>query len=84
MWWVRSGETLPGSLVRLPGTDEVEVHELDHEVVKAAGLLCGATGTSDVVDSSVVHLSRQHDGVVLTSDRSDLLWIDPNAALVEC
>ena len=71
-------------IVRLLSTDEVDVQELGLEVAKAAGHLCGATGTADVVDASVVLLSRQHDGVVLTSDRSDLRRIDPNVDLVEC
>ena len=71
-------------IVRLLSTDEVDVQELSLEVAKAAGHLCGATGTADVVDASVVLLSRQHDGVVLTSDRSDLRRIDPNVDLVEC
>ena len=71
-------------LVRLLSTDEVEVQELSLEVAKAAGHLCGATGTADVVDASVVLLSRQHDGVVVTSDRNDLRRIDPNVDLVEC
>ena len=71
-------------IVRLLSTDEVSVQELSLEVAKAAGHLCGATGTADVVDASVVLLSRQHDGVVLTSDRNDLRRIDPNVDLVDC
>lgn len=71
-------------LVRLLSTAEVEVHDLGLEVAKAAGRLCGATGTADVVDASVVLLGRQHDGVVLTSDSGDLRRIDGNVAVVDC
>jgi predicted nucleic acid-binding protein len=71
-------------LVRLLATDEVKVHNLDLGAAKAAGHLCGAAGTADVVDASVVLLARQHDGVVLTSDSSDLRRIDPRLALAAC
>jgi predicted nucleic acid-binding protein len=71
-------------LVRLLETDEVKVHNLDLGAAKAAGHLCGAAGTADVVDASVVLLARQHDGVVLTSDSSDLRRIDPRLALAAC
>ncbi len=71
-------------LVRLLATDEVAVHELDAEMAKAAGHLCGATGTADVIDASVVLVARGHDGVVLTSDAGDIRDIDPHVELVEC
>lgn len=71
-------------LVRLLATDEVAVHELDAETAKAAGHLCGATGTADVIDASVVLVARGRDGVVLTSDAGDIRDIDPHVELVEC
>jgi hypothetical protein len=37
-----------------------------------------------VVDACVVLLAHQHDGVVLTSESSDLRRIDPSLALAAC
>lgn len=71
-------------LVRLLATDEVDVHDLDLETAKAAGHLCGATGTADVVDASVVLVARGCAGVVVTSDADDIKRIDPGLDLVEC
>ena len=71
-------------LVRLLATDEVSVHELDFETAKAAGHLCGATGTADVIDASVVLVARGRQGVVLTSDAGDIRRIDPRLDLAEC
>lgn len=71
-------------LARLLATDEVAVHQLDFETVKAAGHLCGATGADDVIDASVVLVARGREGVVLTSDADDIRRIDPSLDLVEC
>ena len=45
---------------------------LGEELAKAAGLLCGLTGTSDVVDSSVVAAAARRGDAVLTSDPRDI------------
>ncbi|MDH3680203.1 MAG: twitching motility protein PilT [Acidimicrobiia bacterium] len=49
---------------------------LDGAGARAAGLLCGRTGSSDVIDSSVAvaaaALARREDVVILTSDPDDL------------
>jgi hypothetical protein len=71
-------------LVRLLAAEEVNVRDLDVESAKAAGHLCGATGTDDVIDASVVLLARQQAGVVVTSDVADLRSIDPSLDLVPC
>lgn len=71
-------------LVRLLASDEVVVRELDLEAAKAAGHLCGATGTADVIDASVVLLARERGGIVVSSDPSDLHRIDPGLAIVTC
>jgi hypothetical protein len=64
--------------------DEVHVHPLDELVACAAGQLCGATGTSDVIDASVVLVSRSADGVVVSSDPEDLRRLDPGINVVVC
>ena len=62
-------------LVRLLAAAEVELRDLDVDTAKAAGHLCGATGTADVVDASVVLLAREHRAVVVTSDADDIRGI---------
>jgi hypothetical protein len=41
-------------LARLLGAPEVQVEGLDDQRARDAGQLCGARGTSDVIDASVV------------------------------
>jgi hypothetical protein len=58
-----------------------EVPPLDRVLAEAAGILCGRTKTSDVVDASVVLVARATRGVVISSDVSDLLRLDPALAV---
>lgn len=71
-------------LARLLGAREVAIHDLDAPGARAAGQLCGATGTSDVVDASVVLVARSVDGVAVTSDPDDLTRLDPALDVVRC
>lgn len=71
-------------LVRVLAADEVAIAPLDGAEARAVGQLCGASGTADVVDASVVLLARRVGGVAVTSDAGDLHRIDPGLALVEC
>jgi hypothetical protein len=71
-------------LARLLGSGVVEVRALDREEAQAAGVLCGQSHTSDVVDASVVLLARRHSATVVTSDPDDLRGLDAKLALVEC
>src|SRR5437868_712939 len=45
---------------------------LDQPLAEAAGVLCGQTGTSDIVDASVVLVARRERAPVVTSDVKDL------------
>lgn len=54
-----------------------EVPPLDRVLAEAAGILCGRTKTSDVVDASVVLVARANRGIVISSDVNDLLHLDP-------
>jgi rRNA-processing protein FCF1 len=54
-----------------------EVADLDRELAKAAGILCGRSGTSDVVDACLVLIARRDNALVVTSDADDLLRLDP-------
>ena len=71
-------------LVRVMSSDGVAIHPLDAPTARAAGQLCAATATADVVDASVVILARLVDGVTVTSDSDDLRRIDPGIDLVAC
>lgn len=71
-------------LARIVATRSVTVHPLDAVLAKAAGQLCAASGTSDVVDASVVLVARLVGGVTVTSDPDDLGRLDPGADLVRC
>lgn len=69
-------------LARLLGSPSCEVVALDDRSARAAGQLCGTSGTADVVDSSVVVVARQRALRVLTSDAGDLLRLDPRIEVV--
>lgn len=71
-------------LTRVISSDDVVVHPLDAEGAKAAGQLCAATATSDVIDATVVLVARVLGGVVVTSNPDDLRRLDPNVDLVGC
>ena len=68
-------------LVRLLGSDSVEIESLDDVRARAAGQLCGATRTTDVIDASVVLCARARGHAVLTSDPDDLGRLDPGLVL---
>lgn len=71
-------------LARLVRAEDVEVHPLDEQGARAAGQLCGATGTADVIDASVVLVTRITGGVVVTSDPDDMRQLDPGLIVVSC
>lgn len=71
-------------LVRAMTADGVAVQSLDAAGARAAGQLCAATATSDIVDASVVLLARRVRGVTLTSDPDDLRRLDPGIEVVTC
>lgn len=71
-------------LARVVAADGVTIDPLDADNARAAGQLCGAIGTADVVDASVVVLTRAVDGVVVTSDAGDLRPLDPSVVVVAC
>ena len=53
------------------------VSALDQALAEASGTLCGRTGTSDVIDASVVLIARRERALVVTSDIDDLRNLDP-------
>jgi len=69
-------------LARLLASPDVEVVALDDASARAAGQLCGATRTSDVVDASVVLCARDRGAAVITSDVEDLRRLDARLQLI--
>jgi predicted nucleic acid-binding protein len=70
-------------LSRLLGSSAVEIEPLDDFRARAAGQLCGATRSRDVIDASVVVCARRRGHAVVTSDAGDLRRLDPGLRLVE-
>lgn len=64
--------TKQARLSRLLSSPAVEVVPLDDHAARAAGQMCGTTGTSDVVDASIVICARQRGQKIVTSDAKDL------------
>jgi PIN domain len=71
-------------LARLLNAHDVLVEPLTDAGARAAGLLCGAAGTTDVIDASVVFTAHRHGATVLSSDRADLEVLDPTIPVVDC
>jgi hypothetical protein len=71
-------------LVRVMASEGVQIHPLDAAGARAAGQLCAATATSDVIDASVIVVARAVDGVPVTSDADDLRRLDPGIEMASC
>lgn len=71
-------------LARLLNSLGVVVEPLTDTGARAAGVLCGFAGTTDVLDASVVLATRRHRATVVSSDRGDLRVLDPRIPVVDC
>ena len=80
--WRGSGRQV--RLARLLNAQDVTVAALTDAGARAAGVLCGTTGTTDVIDASVVLAARMHNATIISSDRADLELLDPMVRVVEC
>ena len=78
------GGTRQARVARLLDAPEVHVEALTDAGARGAGTLCGACGTSDVIDASVVIAARRHRAPVISSDRGDLTRLDPNLSVIDC
>src|SRR4051812_22912550 len=65
------------TLARFLRAHEVFIVPLDERHARACGELCRLTGTSDVIDASVVVIARKHRDVIVTGDAKDLRRLDP-------
>jgi hypothetical protein len=70
------------NMARFLRANEVEVVPLDGQLSRSCGELCGATGTSEVIDASVVILARERHDVIVTGDPDDLRQLDPKSQIV--
>lgn len=61
----------------LLGADHVEVVPLGLFESLAAGALCAAKSSRDIVDASVVTCAQDRGSVVITSDPDDIAALDP-------
>ena len=68
-------------LARFLKTPAVEVLPLTDALARAAGVLCGLSRTSDVVDASVVLAARERRCPIVTGDPEDLGALDPSLRL---
>lgn len=59
------------TLARFLRAYEVSVVGFDDQLARVCGELCGAAGTSDVVDASVVIVARQDNGPIIAGDVDD-------------
>ncbi|WP_396623878.1 PIN domain-containing protein [Luteitalea sp.] len=69
-------------LARLLGSAHTEVIALDDQGAREAGQLCGARGTTDVIDASVVLCARNRGDRIVTSDPDDLRALDSSIPLI--
>ncbi len=76
----RNGRT-QARLAKLLTTGGVEIEPLDGRRAREAGQLCGATGTSDIIDASVVLCAKRRGHKIATSDPADLRRLDAAIAL---
>jgi predicted nucleic acid-binding protein len=76
------GGSRQARLARLLGANDVVLVDLDAEMARAVGVLCGEVGVADVVDGHVALHARRRDLAVLTSDPDDIARLDPTLAIV--
>jgi hypothetical protein len=69
-------------LSRLFAAPEVEIEPLDDRRAREAGQLCGAAGTADVIDASVVLCARRRGHRIATGDPNDLARLDSTVRLI--
>ena len=69
-------------LSTLLSSETVSVQDLTRNRAQASGELCGRSGTSDVVDASVVVASWTNGRVVVTSDPDDIRRLDSSLTVI--
>lgn len=70
------------TLARFLRSVEVEIVPLDEQLARSCGELCGAKGSMDVIDASVVIVARERRDPIVTSDPNDLRRLDASAQII--
>ncbi len=71
-------------LARLLNARDVLVEPLTDAGARAAGVLCGSVGTTDVIELHGSLTARRFHATVISSDRGDLELLDPTLPVVDC
>ena len=79
--WRRRGPR-QARLSILLGGHNVRVEDLTRNRAQATGELCGRSGTSDIVDASVVIAAWSNGRIVVTSDADDIRRLDPTLTII--
>lgn len=80
----RSGRR-QAAVARVLKAKMTRVVPLDEGDAKASGVLCGETGTADVIDASVVVVAGANPtAVVVTSDPDDMRRLEPKLDVEVC
>ena len=77
--WRDSARQVPLRALLTGETTSIPV--LDQVMAQAAGILCGRSGTTDVIDATVALTARLEHAVVVTSDVDDIRHLDPTLAI---
>lgn len=77
--WRDSARQVPLRALLTGETTSIPV--LDQVMAQAAGILCGRSGTTDVIDATVALTARLEHAVVVTSDVDDIRRLDPTLAI---
>ncbi|MBO0810207.1 MAG: type II toxin-antitoxin system VapC family toxin [Actinobacteria bacterium] len=64
-------------LARLLKSRDLDIAVMTLSVARSIGLMCAASGHSDVIDVHVVLCARQRRHAIVTSDPQDISRIDP-------
>lgn len=79
--WRRHGPRQARVAILL-GASVVSIEDLTRNRARAAGELCGRSGTTDIVEASVVVAAWANGRVVVTSDPDDIARLDPTLTII--
>jgi len=68
--------------VRVDDEQLAATPDADARAARAAGELCGRTGTADVIDASVLLCALARGDRIVTSDPGDLRRLDPAVPVI--
>lgn len=78
----RSGTRQARLAAFLGAVDGPTILPLSERDARAAGELCGSTGTADVVDASVMACALLHQNHIVTSDPTGMWLLNPDTPII--